>query len=54
MEPILLSYVLAFTGCILFSLFDVTLFDARINVLSWFLLAGIGVLVGSRTNSKLG
>lgn len=43
-NPVLLSYILAFTGCILFGLFDVTLFDARINVLSWFLLAGIGVL----------
>ena len=40
----LLSYVLGFTGCILFGLFDVTLFDARINVLGWFLLASIGVL----------
>ncbi len=43
-NPTLLGYVLGFTGCILFGLFDVTLFDARINVLSWFLLAGIGVL----------
>ncbi|WP_161635047.1 O-antigen ligase family protein [Leptolyngbya sp. Heron Island J] len=44
----LLAYSLGFTGCILFSLFDVTLFDARINVLSWFLLAGIGVLAHSK------
>ncbi|MEM8613551.1 MAG: O-antigen ligase family protein [Cyanobacteria bacterium P01_H01_bin.105] len=44
----LLSYLLGFTGCILFALFDVTLFDARINVLSWFLLAGIGVLARRR------
>ncbi|MBT9313013.1 O-antigen ligase family protein [Leptothoe kymatousa] len=43
-HPILLSYVLAFTGCILFALFDVTLFDARINVLSWFIVASIGIL----------
>ncbi|MEM6251695.1 MAG: O-antigen ligase family protein [Cyanobacteria bacterium P01_D01_bin.156] len=43
---ILLSYLLAFTGCILFALFDVTLFDARINVLSWFLVAGMGILAG--------
>ncbi|MEM7794586.1 MAG: O-antigen ligase family protein [Cyanobacteria bacterium P01_C01_bin.118] len=43
-SPILLSYVLAFSGCILFALFDVTLFDARINVLSWFVLASIGTL----------
>ncbi|MEO0867506.1 MAG: O-antigen ligase family protein [Cyanobacteria bacterium J06642_11] len=43
-HPILLSYMLAFTGCILFALFDVTLFDARINVLAWFTLASIGSL----------
>ncbi len=46
-NPVLLGYVLGFTGCILFGLFDVTLFDARINVLSWFLLAGIGVLASN-------
>ena len=48
-NPLLLSYVLGFTGCILFALFDVTLFDARINVLSWFLLAAIGVLSSHRS-----
>ena len=47
-NPTLLAYSLGFTGCILFGLFDVTLFDARINVLSWFLLAGIGVLAHSK------
>ena len=51
-DPALLSYVLAFTGCILFALFDVTLFDARINVLSWFLLAGIGVLASAPTTKE--
>ncbi|NEZ63186.1 O-antigen ligase domain-containing protein [Leptolyngbyaceae cyanobacterium CCMR0082] len=44
LDPTLLSYILGFTGCILFSLFDVTLFDARINVLSWFLIGGISIL----------
>lgn len=48
----LLSYVLGFTGCILFALFDVTLFDARINVLSWFLLAGIGLLSRARWSNS--
>ena len=48
----LLSYVLSFTGCILFALFDVTLFDARINVLGWFLLAGISTLASSRSTAK--
>ena len=47
-SPALLGYLLGFTGCILFALFDVTLFDARINVLSWFILAGLGILVSHR------
>ncbi|MBX2863560.1 MAG: O-antigen ligase family protein [Leptolyngbyaceae cyanobacterium MAG.088] len=51
--PVLLSYVLAFTGCLLFALFDVTLFDARINVLSWFILAAIGILASGRTANQL-
>ncbi len=52
-NPVLLSYVLAFTGCILFALFDVTLFDARINVLSWFILASMGILASDRTPYQL-
>ncbi|MEL6231437.1 MAG: O-antigen ligase family protein [Cyanobacteria bacterium J06627_3] len=48
----LLSYLLGFTGCILFGLFDVTLFDARINVLSWFLLASIGVLTSRNSSAN--
>lgn len=51
-DPILLSYMLAFSGCILFALFDVTLFDARINVLGWFLLGSIGVLSSHRPAHK--
>ena len=47
-HPVLFSYLLGFTGCILFALFDVTLFDARINVLSWFIFAGIGILTSSK------
>jgi hypothetical protein len=42
-RAMLLGYVFAFGGCIAFALFDVTLFDIRINVLNWFMLAGIGV-----------
>ncbi len=37
----LLVIVLAFLGCTVFSLFDVPIFDARINALGWMLLAGI-------------
>ncbi len=40
-RAILLGYLLAFASCLLFSLFDVALFDSRINVLSWGLLAAI-------------
>jgi O-antigen ligase len=40
-RAILLSYLLSFGGCIAFALFDVTLFDVRINVLNWLTLAGI-------------
>ncbi|MBL1174486.1 O-antigen ligase family protein [Pantanalinema sp. GBBB05] len=35
------TFLVAFMGCGLFSLFDVTLFDARINLIGWLLLAGI-------------
>ncbi|MGI0485665.1 O-antigen ligase family protein [Pantanalinema rosaneae CENA516] len=35
------TFLVAFMGCAFFSLFDVTLFDARINVIGWLLLAGI-------------
>lgn len=38
-QAILLGYGLCFLGSILFSVLDVTLFDARINVLGWFCLA---------------
>ncbi len=37
----LIVIVLAFIGCTAFSLFDVPIFDARINTLGWMLLAGI-------------
>ena len=43
-RAILLGYLLAFASCLMFALFDVTLFDSRINVLSWGLLAGIYLL----------
>jgi O-antigen ligase len=40
-SSILLGYLFAFLGCIAFALFDVTLYDARINVMNWLILAGI-------------
>ncbi|MEC4983165.1 MAG: O-antigen ligase family protein [Oscillatoria sp. PMC 1068.18] len=38
---IIFSYLVAFTSCILFNLFDVSIFDLRINLLGWILLAAI-------------
>ncbi|MDX2211808.1 MAG: O-antigen ligase family protein [Oculatellaceae cyanobacterium bins.114] len=36
-----LAYLFAFWGCIGFALFDVTLYDASINIMNWVMLAGI-------------
>jgi O-antigen ligase len=38
---ILFTYLLAFTACLLFNCFDVSIFDFRVNTLGWFLLACI-------------
>ncbi|HEY9704792.1 MAG TPA: polymerase, partial [Allocoleopsis sp.] len=38
---ILFSYLVAFTGLILFNLADVSMFDFRSNVLGWILLSGM-------------
>lgn len=38
---ILFSYMVAFGACIVFNLADVTIFDFRVNLLGWLLLAGI-------------
>jgi hypothetical protein len=35
------SYLVGFAACILFHLLDVILFDARVNILAWLLLASI-------------
>lgn len=41
---VLTSYGLAFLGCIVFALFDVTFYDARVNVLGWLTLAAIAAM----------
>ncbi|MEB3360019.1 MAG: O-antigen ligase family protein [Synechococcales bacterium] len=41
-----MGYLLAFWGCMGFALFDVTLYDARIQVMNWAILAGIYSLSG--------
>jgi hypothetical protein len=38
---IIFSYLLAFAGCTLFNMFDVTLFDLRVNTLGWLILSAI-------------
>jgi O-antigen ligase len=44
---IFFSYLLAFTSCILFNLFDVTVFDLRVNTIGWLLFSAIaGVVLG--------
>jgi len=46
---ILFTYIVAFAGCTLFNLVDVTLFDLRLNVLFWLLLSAIfGVVYHKR------
>ena len=51
---IFFSYLLAFAACTLFNTVDVTLFDFRVNTISWLLLAAIcGVCkegIGHRTS----
>lgn len=45
------SYLTAFLSCTLFHLFDITLFDARINFLGWLLLAGIWGVTQQKASS---
>jgi O-antigen ligase len=55
---IFFTYLVAFGGCALFNLVDVTLFDLRVNTLGWLLLSAIcGVVYryqGILTNKELG
>ncbi|MBW4469171.1 MAG: O-antigen ligase family protein [Stenomitos rutilans HA7619-LM2] len=47
------SYLVAFVGCTLFSFLDITLFDVRINLLGWLLLAAIaGVVYGKKEGRR--
>jgi O-Antigen ligase len=38
---ILFTYLVAFSGFIIFNLFDVSIFDLRLNILGWMILAAI-------------
>lgn len=53
---VVIAYFLAFGGCMVFALFDVTFYDARVNVLNWLALAGIYIptIVGNQESNQLG
>lgn len=47
---ILFTYLVAFASCVLFNCLDVTMFDLRVNTLTWLLLAAICGVVESDIN----
>ncbi len=51
-RAILFSYLLAFTACLLFGLFDVVLFDSRTNIVAWGLLAALYLMSVAPTNQR--
>jgi O-antigen ligase len=44
---IVFTYLVAFASLVLFNLFDVTVFDLRMNTIGWLLLAAIAGVVSS-------
>ncbi|MEQ8960302.1 MAG: O-antigen ligase family protein, partial [Coleofasciculus sp. C2-GNP5-27] len=51
---IVFSYLVAFGGCILFNMLDVTLFDLRVNTLGWLLLSAIAGVTTSGGHQNKG
>lgn len=51
---LLFTYLVTFSGCILFNIFDVTIFDIRVNLLGWFLLAAITGIVIVKPQQVMG
>ncbi|MEA5510759.1 O-antigen ligase family protein [Crocosphaera sp. UHCC 0190] len=49
---LLFTYVVAFSLCLIFNLFDVSIFDVRVNLPGWILLAAIAGLVKTRIQGK--
>ena len=49
---IFFSYLVTFTACIIFNLADVTIFDLRVNTLTWILLAAINGISVSELNKN--
>ena len=48
------SYLVAFFGCVLFNLSDVTIFDLRVNTIIWILLAAVAGIVEHQVDFKFG
>ncbi len=51
-RTILFSYLVAFTGCILFNSVDVTIFDLRVNIITWILFSAISGIVLESINNQ--
>lgn len=51
-QLILFTFLVAFGGCSLFNLLDVTLFDLRVNLLAWLLLSAISGVVDRNLGLK--
>lgn len=51
-QLIFFSYAIAFTCFILFNLTDVTVFDLRVNIISWILLAAISGISRSKSTKN--
>ncbi len=47
---IFFSYLVAFSACTIFNMFDITLFDLRVNTIGWLLLAAICGVISSKKN----
>lgn len=50
---IFFSYLIAFTSCIIFNLFDITILDLRTNTLGWLLLSAIAGIVFANKSSTM-
>ncbi|NEP82454.1 MAG: O-antigen ligase family protein [Okeania sp. SIO3B3] len=49
---IFFSYLVAFAACTIFNMFDVSLFDLRVNTIGWLLLAAICGLIERRQKAE--
>lgn len=51
-QTILLGYLFAFWGCIAFALFDVPLYDSRVNVTNWVVLSALYAMTQAASLGK--